>query len=221
MFALGDGTGTPVKIRFTTRAAELGVLFDPDLKLGEAYAGGGLIVEQGSIFDVLALILSQPREARLPYGAHIQRLVRYVQRRLKQFNSRRRARRNVAHHYDLDDGLNQLFLDADRQYSCAYFDSPDQILDDAQLSKKRHLTSQLLVRPRQEVLEVGCGWGGLTLYLAGVCGAHVTGITLSQKQLIFARSRAEELGLAKETLFRLQDYREISGRQPFAIGNAA
>ena len=137
MFALGDGTGTPVKIRFTTRAAELGVLFDPDLKLGEAYAGGGLIVGKSfCIFDVLALILSQPREARLPYGAHIQRLVRYVQRRLKQFNSRRRARRNVAHHYDLDDGLNQLFLDADRQYSCAYFNSPDQILSMMLSSRK-------------------------------------------------------------------------------------
>ena len=211
-FLLGDGTGTSIAIRFTTAAAEWGVLTDPDLKLGEAYADGELIVEQGSIFDVLGLILSQPREAKLPYGAHIQRLVRYVHRRLKQFNSRRRARRNVAHHYDLDDGLYQLFLDADRQYSCAYFESADQVLDDAQLSKKRHLVAKLYVRPQQHVLEIGCGWGGLTLYLAEVCRANVTGITLSKMQLKCARRRAEEMGLATEIEFRLQDYREISGR---------
>ena len=211
-FTLGDGAGTPVAIRFTTRAAEWAVLVDPDLKLGEAYVNGGLIVEQGSIVDVLGIVLSQPRNAKLPYGVYAQRFVRYIYRRLKQFNSRGRARRNVSQHYDLDDGLYQLFLDADRQYSCAYFDSTDQILDDAQLSKKRHLASKLFAKPRQRVLEIGCGWGGLALYLAKMCGARVTGITLSKKQLAFARRRAEELGLAKEAEFRLQDYREISDR---------
>ena len=209
---LGDNTGTPVAMRFTTRAAEWDVLADPDLKLGEAYVDGGLIVEQGAIVDVLTLILGQPREAKLPYGARIQRLIRYIQRRLKQFNSRRRARRNVAHHYNLDDGLYRLFLDADRQYSCAYFDSADQILDDAQLAKKRHLASKLFMKPGQCVLDLGCGWGGLALYLSEVCGARVTGITLSTKQLAFARARAEELDLAKQARFRLQDYRELSDR---------
>ena len=208
---LGDATGTPVAIRFTNRAAEWGVLTDPDLKFGEAYVDGGLIVEQGTIMDVLAIILSQPREAKLPYGAHLRRLVRYLRRRLRQFNSRQNSRHNVAHHYDLDGGLYRLFLDADRQYSCAYFDSAGQVLDDAQLAKKRHLASKLFMKPNQRVLDLGCGWGGLALYLSEVCNARITGITLSTKQLAFARARAEELDLAKQARFRSQDYPRLVG----------
>ena len=136
-FTLGDGAGTPVAISYTTRDAEWAVLVDPDLKLGEAYVNGGLIVEQGSIVDVLGIVPQSTAQCQsCLYGAYAQRFVRYIYRRLKQFNSRGRARRNVSHHYDLDDGLYQLFLDADRQYSCAYFDSTDQILDDATALEK-------------------------------------------------------------------------------------
>ena len=177
-FTCGDGTGTPVAIKFTTRVAEWSVLLDPELKLGEAYVDGGFVVERGSIADLLAIVLGQPRHRKPPYWARVQWLVRYIQRRLKQFNSRRRAQRNVAHHYDLDEGLYRLFLDADRQYSCGYFEQANQSLDDAQLAKKRHLAAKLLVRPGQRVLDIGCGWGGLALYLSEVCGARVTGITL-------------------------------------------
>ncbi len=208
-FAIGDGSGSPVAIRFTTDGAEWGVLIDPELKLGEAYVDGGLVVEQGSITDLLALVLSQPKEAKLPYWARVQWLSRYIGRRLHQFNSPRRAQRNVAHHYDLDDALYRLFLDADQQYSCAYFESPDQSLDDAQLAKKRHLAAKLLVRPNQRVLEIGSGWGGLSLYLSGICKARVTGITLSKNQLAVARQRAEEQGLSGQAEFRLQDYRSV------------
>src|SRR5215475_15889519 len=127
----GDGTGAPVAVRLATRAAELGILFDPELKFGEAYMDGTLVVEQGTIADVLAIVLGQ--ETEVPGWARLQWLLRYVWRRLAQFNPRRRARRNVAHHYDMDSRLYSLFLDADRQYSCAYFDTPDTSLDDAQL----------------------------------------------------------------------------------------
>src|ERR1700745_1325755 len=206
-FPCGDGTGTPAAIRFTTRAAERGVLLDPALRFGEAYMDGGIVVEEGSIADVLAIVLGQPREGGLPAWARLRRLVRYLHRRVKQFNARPRARRNVAHHYDLDGQLYTLFLDADRQYSCAYFETAEQSLDDAQLAKKRHLAAKLLPAPGQRVLDIGSGWCGLALYLAELCGAHVTGITLSEQQLALARVRAPEKALEGKVEFRLQDYR--------------
>jgi cyclopropane-fatty-acyl-phospholipid synthase len=208
IFTFGDGTGTPAAIRFTTRAAERGVLLDPALKFGEAYMDGGVVVEQGSIADVLAIVLAQ-RRMDLPVWAGLRRVIRYIYRRAQQFNPRGRARRNVAHHYDLDGQLYALFLDADRQYSCAYFEAPGQALDDAQLAKKRHLAAKLLVPAGGRVLDIGCGWGGLGLYLAELCGARVTGITLSHRQLQVAHTCAAEKGLTDRVEFRLQDYRDV------------
>jgi cyclopropane-fatty-acyl-phospholipid synthase len=158
-FTFGDGTGIPAAIRFTTRAAQWRVILDSALKFGEAYMDGGVVVEAGSIADVLAILLSQRRESP-PGGARLRWLIRYLLRRIEQFNPRGRARRNAAHHYDLDGRLYALFLDADRQYSCAYFESPEQSLDDAQFAKKRHLAAKLLVPPDRRVLDIGCGWGG-------------------------------------------------------------
>ena len=208
-FTLGDGSGAPVAIRFTTRAAQRNILIDPELKFGEAYMGGGVVIEQGSIADVLAIVLGQDRDGRPPAWARPQWLVRYLYRRLTQFNPRPRARRNVAHHYDLDGQLYALFLDADRQYSCAYFEVPGQSLDDAQLAKKRHLAAKMLIKPGRRVLDIGCGWGGLALYLAEHCGARVTGITLSEQQHARARVRAAEKGLSGQVELRLQDYRDV------------
>jgi cyclopropane-fatty-acyl-phospholipid synthase len=208
--ALGDGTGKPLAVRFLTRAAQHGVLLDPELKFGEGYVDGSIVVEQGSIAEVLALLFSQ-NMAGLPTWARPQKLLRYLNRRLHQFNPPTRARRNVAHHYDLDGRLYSLFLDADRQYSCAYFETPDQSLDDAQLAKKRHLAAKLLVNPGMRALDIGSGWGGLALYLAELCGARVTGITLSQEQLARARRRATEKGLGTVE-FQLQDYRDVGAR---------
>ena len=127
VFTFGDGSGPPAAIRFTTRAAECGVLFDPELKFGEAYVDGTLVVEQGTIADVLSVVFAQRRDGKPPLWARLQWLIRYLYRRLLQFNPPKRSRRNVAHHYDLDGQLYALFLDADRQYSCAYFETPDQI----------------------------------------------------------------------------------------------
>jgi len=208
-FTLGDGTGKPVAIRFKTHAAERGVLLDPEMKFGEAYMDGSVVVEEGTIADVLSVILRQQRDGKPPLFARPQWLIRYLYRRLLQFNPRPRARRNVAHHYDLDDQLYSLFLDADRQYSCAYFEAPSQSLDDAQLAKRRHLAAKLLLSGGQHVLDIGCGWGGLGAYLAETTGAQVTGITLSREQHGFARTRAAERGLSRRTDFRLQDYRDV------------
>jgi cyclopropane-fatty-acyl-phospholipid synthase len=209
-FTFGDRSGPPVAVRFTTAKTQRAVLLDPELKLGEAYMDGTLVVEQGSIADVIAVLLCQDRVSS-PHWALPPRLVRYLFRRLQQFNPRSRARHNVAHHYDLDGRLYSLFLDGDQQYSCGYFESKDQSLDDAQLAKKRHLAAKLRLKPDVTVLDIGCGWGGLALYLAGIAGARVTGITLSQEQYHRAQNRALERGLARDTTFRLVDYRDVEG----------
>src|SRR6266536_421367 len=165
----GDGSGKPVVVRFTTPAAERAVLFDPELAVGECYMDGTLVIDQGSLADLLELAMSQDASGKPPRWARPQWLIRYILRRLAQFNVPLRSRRNVAHHYDLDGRLYALFLDADRQYSCAYFE--------------------------HRVLDIGSGWGGLGLYLAEICGARVTGVTLSQEQHKLSRARAEEKGL--------------------------
>src|SRR5438270_10425461 len=209
-FALGNGTGPEVAIRFTTRAAEFGILLDPELRFGEANVDGGIIVERDCIADVLAVVLAQRRDGRPPRWARPQWMIRYLYRRLKQFNPRPRAQRNAAHHYDLHDRLYALFLDADRQYSCAYFATADQSLDDAQVAKKRHIAAKLLIMPGQRVLDIGCGWGGLAYYLGELTGGRVTGITLSKEQHAFASARAAEKRLTRAVEFRLQDYRDVA-----------
>lgn len=217
-FTCGNGAGRAIAARIMTRKALRGILFDPELRVGEAYMDGSLILEHGSIADLMALTQSQDPIGLPPFFAWPQWLLRFLMRRWLQFNPRRRARDNVAHHYDLDGRLYSLFLDADQQYSCAYFESPDQSLDDAQLAKKRHLAAKLLIAPRTRilertrVLEIGCGWGGLAMYLAQHCGAHVTGVTLSEEQLAHATTRAAESGLSDAVVFRLQDYRDIAER---------
>lgn len=164
---LGDGTGAPLTIRITSSVWERQIFFDPELKLGEAYMEGGLVIEQGDIAEVLALLMSQVGLAvpSLPAKAFMR--LRYLFRRLAQFNPPGRSQANVAHHYDLDGRLYSLFLDADRQYSCAYFEHPGQSLDDAQLAKRRHIAAKLIFDRRDlSVLDIGCGWGGMGLYLA-------------------------------------------------------
>jgi len=210
-YTFGDGHGEMVAVRFTTAAAQRAILFDPELKLGETFMDGTLVIERGSIAELLALLFRQ-ETFPAPRWAWPPRLARFLFRRLQQFNPRFRARRNVAHHYDLDGRLYALFLDGDQQYSCAYFESADQSLDDAQLAKKRHLAAKLLVAPGASVLDIGCGWGGLALYLAENCGARVTGITLSEEQYRIAQNRALERGHGQDTTFKLIDYRDVGGR---------
>jgi cyclopropane-fatty-acyl-phospholipid synthase len=204
----GDGSGEPVVARLTTTAAQWHLILDPEMALGEIYTDGMLQLEQGSIADLLAVVLDQPYA--VPRWARLQWWARYVVRHWQQFNSMRRSQRNVAHHYDLSGELYELFLDSDKQYSCAYFEHPDATLEEAQLAKKRHLAAKLLVQPGHRVLDIGCGWGGLGLYLAELAGARVTGVTLSKEQLAVARERAQRKNLTEAT-FLAKDYREVPG----------
>jgi cyclopropane-fatty-acyl-phospholipid synthase len=208
-FSCGDGTGEPVAVRFLTTDAERRVLLNPELGLGEVYMEGTFVVETGSIADALAILLGQPE--MLPRWAKLQWWLRYLVRHAQQFNPRGRSKDNVARHYDLDGRLYSLFLDADMQYSCAYFETPDTTLDDAQLAKKRHLAAKLLIGPGDRVLDIGSGWGGLGLYLAEMTGANVTGVTLSTEQLQVSNARAAEKDLTRSAKFFLEDYRDIPG----------
>ncbi|WP_018390313.1 cyclopropane-fatty-acyl-phospholipid synthase family protein [Ancylobacter sp. FA202] len=208
----GDGSGSALTVRFTSNTWQRHIVLDPELAFGEAYMEGGMVVEQGDIAEVLALLMSQVGLQVPSASAQFFLRLRFLFRRLAQFNPPERSQKNVAHHYDLDGRLYSLFLDADRQYSCAYFEAPGQSIDDAQLAKKRHIAAKLLFdRPDLTALDIGCGWGGMGLYLAGHAGARVTGVTLSQEQLGVARSRAEERGLTGRADFRLQDYRDVPG----------
>lgn len=208
-FTCGDGTGQPVSVRFLTAEAQRHLLLDPELAIGEIYTDGDFIVENGSIADLLAIALNQPD--MVPRWSRVRWWLRYLIRHWQQFNPPERSKRNVASHYDLDGRLYRLFLDADMQYSCAYFETPESTLDDAQLAKKRHLAAKLLVKPDHRLLDIGSGWGGLGLYLAGMTGARVTGVTLSEEQLGVSNARAGELNLTGRAEFRLQDYRETPG----------
>ncbi|HSP24906.1 MAG TPA: cyclopropane-fatty-acyl-phospholipid synthase family protein, partial [Saliniramus sp.] len=211
----GDGTGAPLHIRFNSRAAERAVALHPSLKFGEAYMDGEIDVVSGSIYDVLSLIFrnaDRGTAAREPWMRAIARM-RLLYRRYIQNNTPTRARANVQHHYDLAGALYDLFLDPDRQYSCAYFENAEATLDEAQRAKKRHIAAKLhFDRPGLRTLDIGCGWGGMGLYLAQRLEADVTGITLSDEQLAIARRRAEAASLADRARFRIEDYRDVEGR---------
>jgi cyclopropane-fatty-acyl-phospholipid synthase len=215
-----DGAGRTHRIgadeppRCTIRLARRGLGYtlalNPALYVGEAYMDGTLTIEEGTLYDFLELAAQN--------YVHLERnrwfaLLNNVTRRMQQYNPVGRARRNVAHHYDLSGELYDLFLDRDRQYSCAYFASETDSLEAAQENKKRHIASKLLLdRPGLKVLDIGSGWGGLGLYLAQEAGADVTGVTLSTEQHKVSQNRAAETDLAERVRFHLRDYRAETGR---------
>jgi cyclopropane-fatty-acyl-phospholipid synthase len=200
--------GPTAAIRLHDRALHRKLLLNPRLHVGEAYMDGVLTIEQGTLYDLIDVLMRNERLMEGGTAWRIANLGAYLGRRWHQYNPIGRSRQNVAHHYDLSDQLYELFLDRDRQYSCAYFRNTDDDLDTAQRNKKQHLASKLLLRPGMKVLDIGSGWGGLALYLAAECGVDVTGLTLSTEQLKVAQRRAAEAGLASRVHFQLQDYRE-------------
>jgi len=208
------GTGLPyVAVKLHRKSLEWTAGLRPDLKIGEAYMDGLLTIEEGTLRDFLYLLLSNYRDVKnQPLFQWHERLTRRAGL-FYQVNTLRRARNNVAYHYDLPDQLYNFFLDSDRQYSCAYFTDPDNSLEQAQLDKKRHLASKLLLdKPALKVLDIGSGWGGMGIYLAQECDCDVTGVTLSVKQYTTSRERVRATGLDKVCHFKLQDYRQEHDR---------
>ncbi len=207
----GAESGPSAAIRLTDKRIELDLMIHPELALGEGYMDGRIVVEAGSIYDVIEIgAVNLQRLGGNQWGSIAARIAGLL-RRFHQFNPIPRARRNVAHHYDLSSELYRLFLDPDRQYSCAYFSMPMITLDEAQLLKKRHIAAKLLLRPGQRVLDIGAGWGGLGIYCAQVDEVDVTGLTLSVEQHDYAMRRVKEAGLEDRVRFLIQDYRETAG----------
>ena len=210
---VGSEAGRAITLRFHSRTLPWRMLVAADLAFGEGYMDGGVTVENGDIADAIGFLfenIHRSGDSRLRKAG---RAMNHVLRRLQQYNSRGRSKRNVAHHYDLSGDLYRLFLDQDLQYSCGYFHSPSDSLDVAQRNKKIHIAAKLLLdRPGLRVLDIGSGWGGLALHLAQNAAADVTGVTLSEEQLKVARDRASQSGLADHVDFRLEDYRAVQGR---------
>ena len=206
----GDGSGVPVNLHIKTPIAAAKVAADADLYFGELYMDGSLDVSGGSkIYDVIAILMESTPTHRLPKVAKAAYAVRKAIKRVDQYNPVGKAKSNVAHHYDLSGKLYDLFLDRDRQYSCAYFETDDGSLEDAQLAKKRHLAAKLDIKPGMKVLDIGSGWGGLGLYIAEICGAEVTGVTLSEEQHKVSNERARQRGVSDRAQFHLKDYRHL------------
>jgi cyclopropane-fatty-acyl-phospholipid synthase len=209
----GAKPGPSVTVRVHDRWTGLRLLLRPRLAFGEAYTDGTLTVEDGGdVYDLLDLVgRNMPYLDATPFLSWSyawQRLTRIFE----QYNPIGRAQKNVAHHYDLNGQLYDFFLDRDRQYSCAYFRTGEESLEEAQLDKKRHLASKLMLEPGHKVLDIGSGWGGLGLFLGQQYGVDVTGVTLSKEQHAVSSRRALETGLADRVRFKLLDYRQEPDR---------
>ncbi len=208
----GSSDGPKVTIRLHDRAIEWRLLFDAELAVGEAYMDGRLTIEEGSLYDLLELLMGNvARNDRRGWVRWVQGGLNFL-RFAYDRNPIWRAKRNIAHHYDLSGELYELFLDSEREYTCAYFPHPDCDLEEAQRAKERHIAAKLLLEPGMKVLDMGCGWGALGRYLARTFGVDVTGVTLSKEQVAYANERARREGLADRCRFLYQDYREVQGR---------
>jgi cyclopropane-fatty-acyl-phospholipid synthase len=214
LFGQADPALKPVTVRFGPGAAGR-ILRDPSLGAAEAFMDGALEIEQGEILDLLVLFAANNRwednDSAL-FPSAFKQMLDGMLFRLGRINMQRRSKKNVAHHYDLSGRLYDLFLDTDRQYSCAYFSAPGISLEQAQLDKKAHIVAKLALQPGMKVLDIGCGWGGMALYIHEKTGAEVLGVTLSEEQLKVARQRAADAGVADKVKFELIDYRNVTGQ---------
>lgn len=208
----GREPGPEVVMRLTDPTLYRSLFFNPELAAGEAYMDGRMSFEQSTLRDFLTLFSVN----RLSLGSYpLQKVLRKVSRGLKRFqqaNPIGKAQKNVAHHYDIGNDFYRLFLDKGMQYSCAYFTSDTDTLEEAQQNKLRLIASKLALKPGQKVLDIGCGWGDMALYLARMENVDVTGVTLSKEQCALANEKAKALGLQDRVRFRLQDYRTVTER---------
>ncbi|NPD18011.1 SAM-dependent methyltransferase [Alterinioella nitratireducens] len=217
---LADGTtrtysgadGPSVSLRFHDPDLPRKLVLTTDMALGEGYMDGRLTIGDDDLRGFLTFLTVNVERSGHLWWRRSSQAARRARRRFDQWNPAHRARQNVAHHYDLSATLYDLFLDEDRQYSCAYFRQPEMSLEEAQAAKKAHIARKLLLEPGMRVFEIGCGWGGLALSLARDHGAEVLGVTLSTEQHAWATKRAEAEGLSDKVKFELRDYRDVTGQ---------
>ena len=204
--------GPNVTMRLSDRSLYHKLVFNPELNAGEAYMDGRMSFEDSTLRDFLTLFsLNRLSLASYP----LQKVLRRVSRMFKkgqQANPIGKAQQNVAHHYDLGNDFYKLFLDEGLQYSCAYFTNDDNTLEQAQRNKLRLLAAKLKLSPGLKILDIGCGWGDLALYLARLADAEVVGVTLSKEQFELASARARKAGLDDRVRFELKDYRKVEDR---------
>lgn len=206
----GEDAGSAVIVAIKDASALSRLMANAELAFGELYVDGLIAIDGDDIDGLLALVLQNLRRHGFKTGATPPGM-RLFEAPRREINDRKRAERNVAHHYDISNELYRVFLDEDLQYSCAYYETGAETLEEAQDAKKELIAAKLCLRPGLSVLDIGCGWGGLALHLARTRGVNVRGITLSQAQLPVARVRAQAQNLAAQAEFVLEDYRETEG----------
>ena len=200
----------PIKIKLLDKKLHYKLLFRPDLYFGEAYSDGNIIIENGSLTDFLDLALMNIGRSELNFFSQLLNKFSGTYRYLTNFNFIKKSKMNVAHHYDLSDGLYDLFLDPKKQYSCAYFKNENDSLETAQNNKIQHIIKKLNIKTNQKVLDIGCGWGSLAIDIAKSTNCEVTGITLSKNQFNYCVKKAKELNLENQVTFKLVDYRQLN-----------
>ena len=208
----GDGTSPHITLRMINVAALRQLVINPDLALGEAYMNGDLLIDDNDLHGLLQLLIMNLAPERRLWWHRLAEVVRFALRGAAQTNGHTKSRRNVEEHYDLSGELYDLFLDQDRQYSCAYFRTDHDTLEQAQAQKKAHIAAKLLLQPGMRVLDIGCGWGGLAMTLARDYGVRVTGVTLSSEQHAVATQRVHAAGLDRLVDIKLTDYRHVTGQ---------
>ena len=199
----------PLTLKLLNKNLHFKLLIDPDLYFGEAYTDGSLAIENGSLTDFLELAFKNIGRNKTNNYGYILNKMRGTYRYFTNFNFAKRSKKNVAHHYDISDGLYELFLDSKMQYSCAYFKNENDTLETAQNNKINHIIKKLNLKPNQKVLDIGSGWGSLAIEIAKQSKCEVTGITLSENQYNYANKKVKENNLENQVQFKLADYRYL------------
>ena len=199
----------PITVKILDKKLHYKLLFHPDLYFGEAYSDGSIVIQNGNISDFLDIALMNLGRNEFNFFSKLTNKLNGSYRYLTNFNFIKRSKMNVAHHYDLSDGLYDLFLDSKKQYSCAYFKNENDSLEAAQNNKIQHIIKKLNIRPNQKILDIGCGWGSLAIDIAKSINCEVTGITLSENQFNYCTKKAKELNIGNQVKFKLTDYRQL------------
>ena len=200
----------PIIVKLLDKNLNYKLLWNPDLYFGEAYMNGSLIIENGTLSEFLEIALRNIGRSDINIYGKILNTIKGTFRYLTKFNKGLVSKNNVSHHYDISENLYDLFLDANRQYSCAYFKNENDTLEQAQENKMNHITKKLNIQANQKVLDIGSGWGTFAIHIAQKTNASVTGITLSENQLAYSKKKAKELNLGNQVEFKLADYRELN-----------